>query len=897
MLKDQCLLESYCCKINDTESRQKREVLDDIANRMDEIKSYSGLDALKVENKNVFLIRNCEFDGFKLGKFTINESDENKREQIADKMINFFEMSNIRNNCYVEQTPYGISIYAKFKNKVRLDKESNVFGKRNICFCEAGYNENTNDFVMIAPTNIPCANGNLVFRSITHKDLKEFTDNEKQKRIVFSEDYDEPIRQSLFSSSKEFISICYNAYVFAKNNEISFVLESGDIINTMNPFTNKKLVFTEDQTQWLLESRSDFSKLAMIGKEIIRQSNFIYDDVVEKFYDENCNSYTKDNVAEKIIAMNVTADINILKKKILLELVSYEANGVEKSDICKMLMERRMASVKEYTYSIEKFCARVGFDMYETENMKRLLCALVQKQLNPDTIFQQVIYFVSKRHGAGKTLFWQAIGKELNPIHSYYAVSALDQPRDLAALARETPLLFFDEANLMESKFNDFLNRYSSDESIAYRKLYTHETATVIKRSVPIVLANHISGAVLFGGQIGARRPWIFDFSRNDIERNTFKAFHYKKSEPKHGKVTAKNLIDDACFLVKQMKNNHDFECGDNPDRKIYTELRNKYYIDSDSLDCQVELRLHDIIDYAKKHKDIFYWHKTKTGELFPAICLTPQKWAQLLHDGYVSGIDTKQKGDKADDDVFKYSSSRFAKVSLSVKTIINRILVKFPTGYSDPKTMCDTSCGYRKSVRGIPIWELLNEFQNQIMKPKPEKFVYKGVCYDYEKDFVYISEDGEVFERDASGEKFFEEDVIEYDILKVKGNQELMDKLYESSKNKKAENKADSKNKESIIVNTEIEEKNHNQTNKIANISITKETSFDELESYMKNITEINKRNFELFSQIKNVEGSLSDEQKDVLHNMLAVHSREYYEKIFNADFDLNRKEKDLGF
>jgi hypothetical protein len=101
--------------------------------------------------------------------------------------------------------------------------------------------------------------------------------------------------------------------------------------------------------------------------------------------------------------------------------------------------------------------------------MKRVLCALVQKQLNPDTVFQHVIYFVSKRHGAGKTLFWQAIGKELNPIHSYHAVSASDQPRDLAAFSRETPLLLFDEANLLESKFNDFLKRYSSEEKFEMR--------------------------------------------------------------------------------------------------------------------------------------------------------------------------------------------------------------------------------------------------------------------------------------------------------------------------------------------------------------------------------------------------------------------------------------------
>ena len=897
-MKEECALVSYCCKISDTEKKQRREILDDIAGKLDELKAHECLEALNTENKNVFLIRNSEFGNFKLGKFIINESDKKNRDELASKVVEFFDKIHVRNSCYIELTPFGISIYAKFRNKVNLDKDGSVFGKHNLSFCEAGYNENTNDFVIVAPTNISCANGDLIFKSITHKDLREFVNNEK-KRIYFSDTVDEPVRQMSFDTSKEFIVACYNAYMFAKNNEISFALESGEIINTINPFTNKKLVFTEEQTQWLLENRSDFSKLMVICREILKQSNFIYDVVTEKFYDENCESYTKETVAEKIITMNSTVDLNAFKKRILSELISYERYGIEKSDICKMLMEKRMESVKEYTYSIEKFCARVGFDLYETENMKRVLCALVQKQLNPEAVFQQTIYFVSKRQGTGKTLFWQAIGKELNPIHPYHAVSASDQPRDLAAFARETPLLMFDEANLLDSKFNNFLNKYTSDEGIAYRKLYTHETAMAIKRSVPVVLANHISGAVLFNEQIGCRRPWVFDFSRNDVERNTFKAFHYKKSEPKNGKVTAKDLINDACFIVKQMMDNPDFECGDNPDRKVYTELRNKYYMDSDSLDCQVELRLHDIIDYAHKHKDLFYWHKTKTGGSFPAICLTPQKWAQLLHDGYVSGIDTKQKGDKADDDVFKYSSIRFASVSLSVKTIINRILVKFPTGYNDPKTMCDLSCGYRKSFRGIPIWELLNEFQNQIMKPKPEKYVYRGSCYDYEKDYVYVTDDGEVFERDDSENKFFDEDVVEYDCLKVKYDKDLMDKKCECVETHKTES---NKNNDDFCKNNQndyADEPLHK--NELSDLckqiekkeTINETTKFDTVVDYLQNIILINQKNCELISEIKNIKDVLSDDERDILHEILSQHNEEYSDMIFDVDLDVKRQEE----
>lgn len=913
-MKDQNPLVSYCYNINNTDKMTRKEVLDMISEMLDQIREHSGLEALNYENKNVFLIRNCEFDNFKLGKFTINEPDEKKRDEIASKIVQFFDMSDVRNNCYVELTPYGISIYAKFRNKVKLDKSADVFGKKNLCFCEAGYNENTNDFVMVAPTNIPCSNGNLIFKSITHKDLREFTNNEK-KKIVFSDTVDQPVRQMPFYTAKDFIVMCYNAYMFARNNEISFALESGDILNTINPFTNKKLVFTDEQTQWLLESRSDFSKLIMISKEILKQSNFIYDDVTEKFYDEKCNSYTRDTVAEKIISMNSSVDINAFKKRLLSELVSYDQNGIKKSDLCRMLMEKRMASVNEYTYSIEKFCARVGFDQYETENMKRVLCALVQKQLNPEAVFQQIVYFVSKEQGAGKTLFWQAIGKELNPIHPYHEVSSSDQTRDLAAFARETPLLFFDEANLLESNFNSFLSRYSSDECFAYRKLYTHETEISVKRSIPIVLANHISGSVLFSNQIGARRPWIFDFSRNNVERNTFKAFHYKKSKPNNGKITAKNLIDDACFIVKQMINNPDFECGDNPERKIYTELRNKYYMDSDSLDCQVELRLHDIIDYARKHRDIFYWHKTKTGEYFPAICLTPQKWAQLLHDGYVSGIDTKQKGDKADDDVFKYSASRFARVSLSVKTIINRILVKFPTGYNDSKTLCDSSCGYRKSFRGIPIWELLNEFQNQIMKPKPEKYVYRGTCYDYEKDFVYVTKDGELFERDASEKKFFDEDVVEYECLKVESNIDLLKDKKENKSCVKTTTSA-CPNKTSITKNTKnkscfkrmlIKNKNkasiasilcnHKKQGNNSDLNITKNSSFDEICNILNAVVNQNEKNFVFVQQLENMGESFSDSQREALHNILSKHQNKYGNMVFDVDFAVKPEEEEVEF
>lgn len=892
-MKERCPLVSYCFKISGTEKKQRREILDEISSKVDELKIHNYLDALNIENKNVFLIRNSEFDDFKLGKFIINV-DEKTRDSIAPKIISFFDKVHAINNCYIELTPFGISIYAKFKNKVKLDKLSAIFGKHELCFCEAGYNENTNDFVMVAPTRVPCSNGDLIFKSITHKDLRDFINNER-KRIYFSEIAEEPIRQMSFNTSKDFIDTCYNAYIFAKNDEISFTLESGEIINTTNPFTNKKLVFNEEQILWMLDNKSDFSKLVMICKEILKQSNFIYDDVTEKFYDENCKSYSKEEIAEKIITMNSSVDLNTFKKRILSELISYERYGIKKSDICKMLMEKRIASVNKYTGSIEKFCARVGFDLYETENMKRVLCALVQKQLDPEAVFQQVVYFVSKHQGAGKTLFWQAIGKELNPIHPYHSVSSSDQPRDLAAFARETPLLMFDEANLLDSKFNDFLNRYSSDECIAYRKLYTHETATAIKRSIPVVLANHISGAVLFGEQIGARRPWIFDFSRNDIERNTFKAFHYKKCEAKHGKVTAKDLIDDACFIVKQMKNNPDFECGDNPRRKVYTELRNKYYMDSDSLDCQVELRLHDIIDYANKHKNLFYWHKTKKGEIFPAICLTPQKWAQLLHDGYVNGIDTKQKDEKSDDDIFKYNSTRFARVSLSVKTIINRILSKFPSGYNDPKTLSDISCGYKKSVRGIPIWDLLNEFKNQIVKQKPEKYIYNGSCYDYEKDYVYVTDDGEVFERDTSDEKFFEEDVIDYDCLKVKCEETKKENI--NGNKEISKNKVGFDDKKIGILNNNNENKCENIYDfQYANIINDKSSNFDYLVSSLEELASVNEKNCEILLKIEDLKDSFSDNQRDFLHKFLVRHEEDYSNLVFSADLAV-RREEELDF
>jgi hypothetical protein len=427
-----------------------------------------------------------------------------------------------------------------------------------------------------------------------------------------------------------------------------------------------------------------------------------------------------------------------------------------------------------------------------------------------------------------------------------------------------------------------------------------------VKRSIPIVLANHISGAVLFGEQIGARRPWIFDFSRNGIERNTFKAFHYKKGEAKHGKVTAKNLIDDACFIVKQNLDNPNFECGDNPNRKVYTELRNKYYVDSDSLDCQVELRLHDIIDYANKHKELFYWHKVKSGEVFPAICLTPQKWAQLLHDGYVSGIETKQKGDKADDDVFKYSSSRFARVSLSVKTIINRILVKFPNGCNDPKTMCDASCGYRKSVRGIPIWDLLTEFKNQIMKPKPEKFNYCGSCYDYENDFVYVTDDGEVFERDSSENKFFDDDVIEFDCLKVKNSCDLI-------RNKKTTSVKEIKPAEHSKTNESTKHGFHKRSlcksksiNKISiaktmllsdsqSMELSKDSSFDKVCKVVDAVIKQNEKNLMILQQLETLDKDFSDDQRDILHDILSTHEDNYSGTVVGVDLAVKREDEIL--
>ena len=65
-MKDPCALVSYCCKVNDTENKLRKEVLDGISETIEDIRSHDGLGALDCENKNVFLIRNCEFEGFKL---------------------------------------------------------------------------------------------------------------------------------------------------------------------------------------------------------------------------------------------------------------------------------------------------------------------------------------------------------------------------------------------------------------------------------------------------------------------------------------------------------------------------------------------------------------------------------------------------------------------------------------------------------------------------------------------------------------------------------------------------------------------------------------------------------------------------------------------------------------
>lgn len=911
-MKDPCALVSYCCKVNDTENKLRKEVLDGISETIEDIRSHDGLGALDCENKNVFLIRNCEFEGFKLGRFAINETDKSKCTELAERILKFFDFVKIKNSCYIELTPYGISIYAKFKLKTKLVEKRKIYCKTNLHFNEAGRDDGTNNFVMVAPTNIPCMTGDLIFTGISHNNLKTFIEPNKTRRICFEEPNTVSNTPSLFSSDSEFINICHSAYLYAIHDDFVFTSESGETISTINPITKNKLQLTDEQIRYLLEDRPDVAKLTLINKEIIKQSNLIYDEISNWFYDDNCNSYSRESLVNNIITNNYLISTKIVKNNILSLL---DQQGlIEKKDICKMRMEKRIESVQEYTYSIEKFCARVGFDLYETENMKRVLCALVQKQLNPETVFQQVIYFVSKHQGVGKTLFWQAIAKELNPTNPKHTVSKREQPRDLAAFARETPILLFDEAKLTDADMNDFLNNYSSDDGITYRVLYSHSTATAVKRSIPVIIANHVTGSVLFSQQIEARRPWIFDFSRNDIERNTFKAFHYKKGNPKHGKVTAKNLIDDACYLVKSMSDCQEFECGDNPERKIYTELRNKYYMESDSLDCQVELRLHDIIDYAKKHRDIFYWHKTKTGEYFPAICLTPQKWAQLLHDGYVSGIDTKQKGDKADDDVFKYSASRFARVSLSVKTIINRILVKFPTGYNDSKTLCDSSCGYRKSFRGIPIWELLNEFQNQIMKPKPEKYVYRGTCYDYEKDFVYVTKDGEIFEREASENKFFDEDVVEYECLKVESNIDLLKdkkenklgvKTTESTCSNKSSIAKNAKNKNyskrvsfrskrksilaSILCNHKKQENN--------NLNITKNSSFDEICNVLNTVINQNEKNFVFVQQLEDMGESFSDSQREALHKILSKHQNKYGNMVFDVDFAVKPEDEELEF
>ena len=898
-MKEECALVSYCCNIENSEKMLRDEVLKAIDKRLEQTREHIGLDALSYDSQNVFIIRNNEFDRFKLARFVIDETNHDKKLEISEKLKVFFEYIELAKSFYIETTPFGISIYSKFNSKTKIPEKTKIFGRRNLRFGKAGFDYESDNLVMVAPTSVPCMTGELSYKGITHNDLREFIGFDSGKRQRFVENVASSYNR-IFDDVNEFIRICYNAYMYARNNKFTFTLSNGSVISTTNPFTGKELEFTDVQILSLLENESDILSLKLVNKENIKQGHLIYDEIEDNFYDELGNSYTKEELVNKVISLNCITNTASLKKDLFSELSSFEQFGIEKKDICKLRMEKRIQSVNKYTYSIEKFCARVGFDLYETENMKRVLCALVQKQLNPDAVFQQIVYFVSKHQGVGKTLFWQSIGKELNPTHPTGVVSSKDQKKDIAAMSKESPIMLFDEANLMDENMHNFLKEYSSENGISYRILYTHKQGTALKRAIPVVIANHVTGAVLFSKQIEARRPWIFDFSRNNIERNTFKAFHYKKGNAKHGKVTAKDLIDDACYIVKQNLGNDDFECGDNPMRKIYTEIRNKYYMESDSLDCQVELRLHDIFDYARKNANLFYWHKVKTGELYPAICLTPQKWAQLLHDGYVSGIDIKNKDNKeANEDAFKYSSQHFAKVSASVKSIADRILTRFPTGNNDPKTMCDTSCAYRKSFRGIPIWDMMNEFKNQITRNIPEKYVYCDSCYDYEKDYVYVTDDGEVFERDDSEKKFFDEDVVEYDCLKVKYDKDLMDKKCECVETHKIENNRDNDDFCENNLNACDDESLHK--NELSDLckqiekkgTINETTKFDTVVDYLQNIILINQKNCELISEIKNIKDILSDDERDILHEMLSQHNEEYSDMIFDVDLDVKRQEE----
>ena len=61
-MKDQNPLVSYCYNINNTDKMTRKEVLDMISEMLEQIREHSGLEALNYDNKNVFLIRNCEFD-------------------------------------------------------------------------------------------------------------------------------------------------------------------------------------------------------------------------------------------------------------------------------------------------------------------------------------------------------------------------------------------------------------------------------------------------------------------------------------------------------------------------------------------------------------------------------------------------------------------------------------------------------------------------------------------------------------------------------------------------------------------------------------------------------------------------------------------------------------------
>ena len=49
-------------------------------------------------------------EDFKLGKFIINESDKKNRDELASKVVEFFDKIHVRNSCYIELTPFGISI-------------------------------------------------------------------------------------------------------------------------------------------------------------------------------------------------------------------------------------------------------------------------------------------------------------------------------------------------------------------------------------------------------------------------------------------------------------------------------------------------------------------------------------------------------------------------------------------------------------------------------------------------------------------------------------------------------------------------------------------------------------------------------------------------------------------